>query len=170
MEKQNKKAGQVSEEDFLADMKKLSDQAKHFSGAQKGLFEGADLGEEDLDTSFDISNLNDTADPDASHKLYYTMMGVLRRNLPQGKENEKLRRIILDEKSLFLNRGKAKNDKGIRGSDERMAYLGNFLNVALNTVQNWVQQGASPYDLYIAFNNLNRERGYYDPSETDTIS
>ncbi|RNI27355.1 hypothetical protein EFA69_14535 [Rufibacter immobilis] len=161
MEKNTKKSGELSEEEFLADMKKLSDRAKEVTGVQTGLFDGADLGEEDLDTSFDIANLNDTADPDASHKLYYTMMAVLRRHLPSGKENEKLRRYIYDEKSLFLNRGKAKDEKGVRGSDERMAYLGNFLNVALNTVQRWVEQGAVPYDLYMAFNTLNRERGYH---------
>ncbi len=142
-------------------MKKMSERAMEVTAVQTGLFDGADLGEEDLDTTFDVAILNDTADPDASHRLYYTMMAVMKKHLPSGKENEKMRRYIYDEKSLFLNRGKAKNEKGIRGSDERMAYLGNFLNVALNTVQQWVEQGAAPYDLFMAFNILNKERGYH---------
>jgi len=53
-------------------------------------------------------------------------MMALRNNLPQGKKNEKLRRYVYDEKSLFLNRGKEKDDRGIRGSDERQTYIPNF--------------------------------------------
>ncbi len=43
--------------------------------------------------------------------------------LPKGKENEDVRRIIYDEKNILINRGAKKDDKGIRGSDGRMAYV-----------------------------------------------
>ena len=123
-----------SEEERLDEIRMLSEQAKKITGKQSGLFEGMDLGEEDIDTSFDQEMLNDTADPDKSHRLYYTMMIAMRNNLPQGKANEKLRKYVYDEKSLFLNRGKERDKRGKRDSDERQAYIGNFLQTAFEVV------------------------------------
>lgn len=163
MAKQKNKS--ISEEERLNEIKMLSEKAKEISGKQSEMFEGIDLGDEDIDASFNTNMLDDTADPDKSHRLYYTMMMTMRSNLPKGKKNEKLRRYVYDEKSLFLNRGKQKDEKGIRGSDERMAYIGNFLQVAFDVVHKWVSEGANPYDLYTAFYELNNERGYHAPKE-----
>ena len=164
MAKKTNKKEQLSEEEILNEIKALSEKAKEISGPQLGLFEGVDLGEEDLDTAFDPSVLNDTADPDKSHRLYYTMRSAMMRNLPKGQQNKKLRQYIYDEKSLFLNRGKEKNEKGIKGSDERQSYIGNFLQVAFDTVNRWISEGANPFDLYMAFHKLNEEKGYHKES------
>lgn len=158
----NKKHNTIpqSEEKRIEEIKLLSERAKEVSGNQQSLFEGVYLGDEDIDTFFNKESLNDTADPEKSHRLYYTMMGAMRRNLPEGKDNIKLRRYIYDEKSLFLNRGKDKNEKGIRGSDERQTYIGNFLHVAFDIVNNWIINGANPFDLYKSFYDLNKEHGF----------
>lgn len=160
MAKDINKKEKLSEEEIIAQIKLLSEKAREISGAQTGLFDGFDIGEEDLDTSFNQSILNDTADPDKSHRLYYTMRSAMMRNLPKGNENKKLRKFIYEEKSLFLNRGKDKNHDGIKNSDERMAYIGNFLQVAFDIVNKWVSEGANPFDLYMAFKELNQEKGY----------
>jgi len=160
MAKISKSKSALSEQEILEEIKRLSESAKEISGKQSSLFEGVNLGDEDLDTGFDLATLNDTANPDESHRLYYTMMMALRNNLPQGKKNEKLRRYVYDEKSLFLNRGKDKDDKGIRGSDERQAYISNFLKVAFDIVYKWVSHGADPFDIFMEFRKLNEKMGY----------
>lgn len=154
-------------EEILAEIKKLSEKAKEISGHQGSLFEGIGLGDDDLDKMFDVSILDDTANPDVSHRLYYTMMMTLRNNLPQGKANEKLRRYVYDEKSLFLNRGKDKNEKGVKNSDERQSYIPSALKVAFDLVYKWVSQGADPFDIYSEFRMLNENMGYRKSEKTD---
>jgi len=81
--------------------------------------------------------------------------------LKERIRKKKLRDYIYYEKSLFLNRGQDKDEYGIRGSDERMTYIDNFLQVALEKVYEWVRTGANPFDLYMSFYSLNEEKGYH---------
>ena len=174
MEKKDISKNKKSDEEILADMKMLSDKVKQNTVISPSLFANLDLGEEDLDTSFEKEVLNTTADPEKSHRLYYTMMMTTRANLPKqnkkrpitleqqakNKEIKKFNEKIYAEKSLFLNRGKEKDNRGIRGSDERQTYIPNFLTVAYDVVHNWVANGSNPYDLFLAFYELNKERGF----------
>lgn len=145
--------------EHLERIKQLAEKAQKTAEAKQAkLFEGEDLGAEDL--GVDVSFLNDTADPDLSHRLYYTMYNIMRRNLPSGKDNEELRRYVYDEIGLFLNRGKEKNERGVRNSDMRMAYIPTFLKPAFDIVVKWVTEGAAPFDLYEAFRRKNEEMGY----------
>ena len=156
------------DEEILRQIKDLADRAKEISGQQAAFQFDEGLGEEDIDTSFNHEALDDTADPEKSHRLYYTMMGIMKRNLPPGGgNNKKLRQHVYAEKSLFLNRGKDKDERGIRGSDERMAFIPNYLQVALDTTHKWVAQGADPFELFIAFRELNKRYGHIDESEGD---
>jgi hypothetical protein len=173
MTNKTKTQQQLSDEQILAEMKALSEKVKQKNEIQSQLFAHVDLGEEDLDTSFE-EVLNTTADPETSHRLYYTTMMMMRANLPkannkkpvsdeQRKRNADIKKFnakIYAEKSLFLNRGKEIDDRGIRGSDERQTYIPNFLKVAYDMVHKWVAQGAHPWDLFLAFYELNKERGY----------
>jgi hypothetical protein len=84
-------------------------------------------------------------------------------SLEQQRKNKEIKKFndkVYAEKKLFLNRGKDVDEKGIRGSDERQAYIPNFLKVAFDIVNLWVADGAVPYDLWYAFYKLNKERGY----------
>ena len=98
--------------------------------------------------------------PVEKFQLYYKGLNKLLKDfLPKGKKNEEARRIIYDEKNVLINRGAKKDDKGIRGSDGRMAYLED-LELAIQIVADWITQKGSYYDLYQAFWDKNEELGY----------
>lgn len=107
---------------------------------------------EDLDA---LPPIQDEQKPDTSHKLYYSLRRVLMDNLPSGPANKAARQMVYDQKNLFLNRGKDKDERGIRGSDGRQAYI-HYLEVALATAQQWVREGANTYNIYLAFESLNK--------------
>lgn len=99
-------------------------------------------------------------DPVQKFQLYYKGLNkLLTDNLPKGKENEEVRRIIYDEKNILINRGAKKDYKGIRGSDGRMAYLED-LEIAIEIVADWTRKKGSSADLYMAFWDKNEELGY----------
>ena len=78
-------------------------------------------------------------DPVEKYQLYYKGLNkLLRDTLPKGKRNEEARRIIYDEKNILINRGAKKDEKGIRGSDGRMAYVDD-LEKAIQIVAEWIQ-------------------------------
>lgn len=165
MAKAQKKDKSLSKSEILDEIKKLAERAKETSSHQLGLIPNEDLGDEDIDTGFDIAVLKDTANPDESYRLYYGMRRLLMDNLPKGKKNKKLRQYVYDEKNLFLNRGAAIKEDGTRGSDGRMTYINPFLSEAFGLVANWIQSGANAFDIYMAFYNVNEERGYHKPTE-----
>ncbi len=84
---------------------------------------------------------------------------MLKDFLPKGKQNEEARRLIYDEKNVLINRGAKKDEKGIRGSDGRMAYLED-LELAIKIVANWITNRESYYDLYRAFWDKNEGLKY----------
>ncbi|NVO09607.1 MAG: hypothetical protein HXX16_06575 [Bacteroidales bacterium] len=99
-------------------------------------------------------------DPVVKFQLYYKgLHKMLKDFLPKGKKNEEARRIIYDEKNVLINRGAKKDDKGIRGSDGRMAYIED-LELAIKIVANWITTKGSYYDLYRAFWDKNEELKY----------
>lgn len=168
MAKTEKKSS-LSKDEILNEIKQLSDRANETSSHQLGLIPNEDLGDEDTDTGFDMSKLKDTANPDESYRLYYGMRRLLMDNLPKGKKNKKLRQYVYDEKNLLLNRGIALKEDGTRGSDGRMTYINPFLSQAFGMVANWIQAGANPFDLYMAFYNANEERGFHKPIENEPM-
>lgn len=99
-------------------------------------------------------------DPVTKFQLYYNGLSkLLKDNLPKGKENEHIRRIIYDEKNILINRGAKKDEKGIRGSDGRMAYLDD-LERAIRIVADWTSTKSSPAELFMAFWDKNEEMEY----------
>lgn len=99
-------------------------------------------------------------DPETKHQLYYQgLTKLMMDNLPKGKENEDIRKIIYGEKGILINRGKAVNEKGIRGSDGRMAYIDD-LEMAIKIVADWVSVKGTPAELFMAFWDKNEELGY----------
>jgi len=99
-------------------------------------------------------------DPVEKFQLYYHgLTKLLKDNLPKGKENEQVRRIVYDEKNVLINRGAKKDEKGIRGSDGRMAYVED-LETAIQIVADWISRKGSPSELFMAFWDKNEELDY----------
>jgi len=99
-------------------------------------------------------------DPVEKFQLYYKgLHKMLKDFLPKGIQNEEARRLIYDEKNVLINRGAKKDEKGIRGSDGRMAYIED-LELAIKIVANWITNKGSLYDLYRAFWDKNEELKY----------
>ena len=120
----------------------------------------------DIDSDLVIENLAEGLigqkidDPVQKFQLYYNgLTKLLKDNLPKGKANEDVRRIIYDEKNILINRGAKKNDQGIRGSDGRMAYVED-LETAIVIVSDWLVTKGSSTDLYMAFWDKNEELEY----------
>lgn len=159
-EKSDKKSNETKvnrDLDILSEIKALSDKAMEGAGLQSELFPIVNNEDEDIEVdSIDFSKISQEADPVKSHQLFYGVQALLKENLPKGTDNEKLRRLVYDEKNLFLNAGK------ISGSDSRQAFIKNFLDEAFNTTKEWVENGANPFDIYMRFRTLNIERGYRD--------
>lgn len=161
MAKETKKEKKTPGE-ILNEIKKLSKRADETSSKQLDL----PIGDEDIDVGFDAGIFQDTADPEKSHKLYYGIQRMLKDYLPKGEENKKLRRHVYSEKNLFLNRGKDVDEKtGIRGSDGRMTFIPNFLEVGFNLVSNWIGSGGTSFDIYKSFWDLNEQRGFHKDKE-----
>ena len=99
-------------------------------------------------------------DPVEKFQLYYNGLSkLLKDNLPKGKENESVRRIVYDEKNILINRGAKKDEKGIRGSDGRMAYVED-LEIAIEIVANWITTKGTSAEIFMSFWDKNEELGY----------
>ncbi len=99
-------------------------------------------------------------DPIQKFQLYYRGLSkLLKDTLPKGKEFEDVRRIVYDEKNILINRGAKKDEKGIRGSDGRMAYIED-LEKAIKIVAEWTSNKGTSAELFIAFWDKNEELGY----------
>ena len=152
--------GGKTREEIQADIRALAEKARIH--AQQSLFNESDFANaEDDEDELGGYSLRNIADRDESHRLYFGLYGVMKRNLPQGKANEKLRRYVYDEVLLYLNQGKRKDARGVRGSSGQMAYIPTILEPAFAIVMNWVKTGANPFDLYSAFEAQNISLGYY---------
>lgn len=109
--------------------------------------------------------LGDIDDPERKHEIYYKgIEKLLRVTLPKGKQAKKVREIIREEKNIFLNRGKKKDDRGIRGSDARMAYIRD-MEIALQIISDCMLNGGTAAYLYEAFRAKNFELGYRTSEE-----
>lgn len=154
-----------SREEILAEIKLLSDQAEINASKQYDFLD--EIKTEEV-SGFDTSILNDTADPVKSHRLYYGALRLLKDNLPQDRENKKIRQFVYDEKNLFLNRGQNLDKNGKRGSDGRMTYISTFLEPVFNAVIEWIKEGGSAADMHYKFYEMNKKMGYHkDESSTE---
>jgi hypothetical protein len=153
------------EDDTLKKIESLAKRADENKGFELGL-ETEFSKEEVLKLDF----VDNKQNPDESYKLYYAIEGVLKSNLPTGPENEKIRTFVREEKIIFLTGGKKKDKNGLRGADSRQAYISSHLEVALNTLIEWLQEGTGTYELFLKFRNLNIQYGYFEKDELDKFS
>lgn len=93
MSKKIKKVDKLTDEQIMDEIRSMSEAAQQTSSHQLDLVSNVELGDDNIDLGFDRARLAGTADPDKSHRLYYTMRRVMVDNLPKGDANLKLRKI-----------------------------------------------------------------------------
>ena len=115
---------------------------------------------EEIDELKQLIN-KDFENPGEKYQIYYNGIRRLLMNyLPKGKHNLDLRKIIYDEKNVFLNLGKKKSDnKGVRKSDGRMTYQP-IMKEILDIILEWISNSQNPFVLYKDLYNLNEKHGY----------
>jgi len=159
MAKENKNTGKKKRELSKEDIERLEilQKADEVKGEQLTI---------NIDSEITVENqavklLGQTIDdPVEKFQLYYHGLSkLLKDNLPKGKENEQVRRIVYDEKNILINRGAKKDEKGIRGSDGRMAYIED-LETAIQIVADWISKKGSPSEIFMAFWDKNEELNY----------
>lgn len=111
----------------------------------------------------------DFENPEVKYNVYYKgLRNLLMKALPKGRQFEEGRRLIYDEKNIFLNRGKKKSDNdGIRGSDGRMTYQ-EKMDEMLVLITKWYSESQDPVDLYNMLYDLNERHGYGHEIYDDT--
>ncbi len=98
--------------------------------------------------------------PEEKHSLFYNgIQNLLKKYLPTGKEFSEQRKIIHQEKLIFLNRGVALKPDGTRGSDSRMTYAED-MNEMAKLISDWVLTSQDFVDLYLRLNHLNEKYEY----------
>lgn len=139
----------------LEEIRKLSEEADKNKNFQLG-FET-----EFNDDILQIDIVDDIQNPEKSYKVYYAIEGILKTHLPKGDKYKDVNRFVREEKIIFLTGGKKKDHNGRRGADSRQAYISTHLEVALNALLKWVQEGGNTFDLFMTFRQLNIDRGYF---------
>ncbi len=147
--------------DVEADMKRWQaewEEAKA-TGGQLGL--GLESDQPDPIDYDDLDAIDDTQDPDESTALSVLVKQTVVKNLPRGERWKKLRDTIYEEQNIYLRRGRKKSEKksGSIGANSQITYT-RMQKRMQDVVRRWVENGASPIELYYALVDLNREAGY----------
>lgn len=112
--------------------------------------------------------IGDIDDPDKKHDIYYKgIRKLLIDELPKGKSWKDARELVYDENNILINRGNKKDERGIRGSDGRMAYITD-LEMSLSIISEWILERGTPFQLYEKFREKNIELGYHDQEGEST--
>lgn len=148
-----------SDDNSLNRIKELAKKADENKAFELGLEEPLDFKSIKIDFGNDIQN------PDKSYKIFYAIQGILKSHLPQGENNKEIRDLVREEKTIFLTGGKKKDAKGIRGADSRQAYISTHLEVALNTLFDWLNSDRNFLDLFLKFRDLNIKYGYFEQDD-----
>lgn len=119
---------------------------------QDGELKEVDELKELIDQKFD--------NPEEKHSLFYNgIQNLLKKYLPKGKQFAEQRKIINEEKLIFLNRGAALKPDGTRGSDSRMTYAED-MNEMAKLISDWVLTSQDYVDLYLRLYDLNEKYNY----------
>jgi hypothetical protein len=98
--------------------------------------------------------------PKKKYDVYYKGISkLLIKHLPKGKDFEKSRDFIYEEKNVYLSRGHRKDKLGIRGADGRMGYISDAEEI-LKVVMDWILSNGTMVELYNTLRDLNNKKGY----------
>lgn len=154
-----KQESDAQELDFLARLKRLSDDAQQEAeGGRQGAFPFSSE-EEAQDEPFGAEFAGDQHNQKESYDLYYAIRRLLMQGLPRGDEEEKkkLRQMVYDEKNLLLRDGVDRPvGGGTIGADGRQAKP-SLARAAYVKTQAWADRGGSAYDIFLEYYDLNKQ-------------
>jgi len=164
MNNQKRKSSKEKEEQLQAEIRKneieeIFAASASTVGEQTVINNLGQISSENELKQFILGNIPD--DPEEKYNVYYKgVEKLLRKFLPKGKEHSDARKIIREEKKIFLTRGKKLNSKGIRGADSRMAYIPDMEEI-MNMITKWAFENGNTFDLYKLLRDKNLELGYH---------
>jgi len=145
--------------DSIKKMAELADIEATRAVAQEFPFD-KELSDDDKET---IEIIKDTQNPQVSYRLFYAIQGLMKQFLPKGDQYKGLRDYAYELKNILLTQGKNKDERGIRGSDSRQAFISAELKVMYDLITEWVKNGAMAAYLIEQLQKLNEERGHDFP-------
>lgn len=154
----DKQESDAQELDFLARLKRLSDDAQEEAEGRQGAFAFSPE-EEAQDEPFGAEFVGDQHNQKESYDLYYAIRRLLMQGLPRGEEEEKkkLRQMVYDEKNLLLRHGVDRPaGGGTIGADSRQGKP-SLARVAYEKTQAWADRGGSAYDIFLDYYDLNKQ-------------
>ncbi len=150
-----KQESDAQELDFLARLKRLSDDAQEEAEGRQGAF--AFSPEEAQDEPFGAEFAGDQHNQKESYDLNYAIRRLLMQGLPRGEENKDLRQMVYDEKNLLLRDGVDRPaGGGTIGADSRQAKP-SLARAAYVKTQAWADRAGSAYDIFLEYYDLNKQ-------------
>ncbi|MBF9144380.1 hypothetical protein [Hymenobacter properus] len=151
-----KQESDAQELDFLARLKRLSDDAQEEAEGRQGAFAFSPE-EEGQDEPFGAEFAGDQHNQKESYDLNYAIRRLLMQGLPRGEENKDLRQMVYDEKNLLLRDGVDRPaGGGTIGADSRQAKP-SLARAAYVKTQAWADRGGSAYDIFLEYYDLNKQ-------------
>ncbi|MDO7854618.1 hypothetical protein [Hymenobacter convexus] len=151
-----KQESDAQELDFLARLKRLSDDAQEEAEGRQGAFAFSPE-EEAQDEPFGAEFAGDQHNQKESYDLNYAIRRLLMQGLPRGEENKDLRQMVYDEKNLLLRDGVDRPaGGGTIGADSRQAKP-SLARAAYVKTQAWADRGGSAYDIFLEYYDLNKQ-------------
>ena len=151
-----KQESDAQELDFLARLKRLSDDAQDEAEGRQGAFAFSPE-EEAQDEPFGAEFAGDQHNQKESYDLNYAIRRLLMQGLPRGEENKDLRQMVYDEKNLLLRDGVDRPaGGGTIGADSRQAKP-SLARAAYVKTQAWADRGGSAYDIFLDYYDLNKQ-------------
>lgn len=151
-----KQESDAQELDFLARLKRLSDDAQEEAEGRQGAF-AFSPDEEAQDEPFGAEFAGDQHNQKESYDLNYAIRRLLMQGLPRGEENKDLRQMVYDEKNLLLRDGVDRPaGGGTIGADSRQAKP-SLARAAYVKTQAWADRGGSAYDIFLEYYDFNKQ-------------
>lgn len=151
-----KQESDAQELDFLARLKRLSDDAQEEAEGRQGAFAFSPE-EEAQDEPFGAEFAGDQHNQKESYDLNYAIRRLLMQGLPCGEENKDLRQMVYDEKNLLLRDGVDRPaGGGTIGADSRQAKP-SLARADYMKTQAWADRGGSAYDIFLEYYDLNKQ-------------
>ena len=146
-----------------AEIEEILGEADRRVGEQMVIDNVGEIKSEDEIKHFALGDIPD--DPEKKYDVYYKgIEKLLRTYLPRDERYEDYRKLVREEKNIFLTRGKKLDKDGIRGGDSRMGYIQDMEEI-MNAIANWAHKSMNYSELYFILRDKNKLLGYHESDE-----